>query len=120
MRKSKVQPFATRVFGRRQVMLLLRASHFIPLALLPGVSTHLENLDADHKDDIVRDKPKQDLVTGTMIRLILVLVYVGCDYRRGLNRHVVQSRANSARAHGSGVARRQRHEDWMDLLFHSE
>jgi hypothetical protein len=105
MSKSKIQPLTASILSRSKINLLLLQSHGIPLARLAGVAPHVEELDGDDQQHVVRNEAEQDLVAGAVVRRVWRLVDVGCDHRRRLHGHVVDGRADRACAYRAGVAR---------------
>lgn len=74
MRKPKIQPFIPLVLRRPQVIILLLKAHGIPDSVTRLVPPDIITLDEDGHDHVPGNQCKEDLVSSTVVRLIVFAV----------------------------------------------
>lgn len=115
VRKAEIQPLIPLITRRLKIRLLLLLTHTIPPPVPPLINRHIIHLRANKHHEIIRTNRDQNLVSAAIQRLVVFAVDVLADDAAGLHAHVVERRGDGARAHCAGVARRDGHEDGVDV-----
>jgi hypothetical protein len=120
MRKPEIQTLISLVFCGLQIRLLLLRTHIPPNSLAFFVRVHVIHLRPDEYQEVPRTDRNQNLVASAIQRLIVISVDVLADNAASLHCHIVQRGSNGARAYSSGVARRDRNENGVDVRMADE
>jgi hypothetical protein len=111
---SQTVSIASRVHTKENERSTNLQSHAVPLSRLGLIPPHIISLPHQVKTNIHTPNSNESSVAATVHRRMVILpVDVRMDDSRQLDQHVVQSRADGARAHRVRVARRPADVDRM-------